>query len=491
MWVRNRHLTAALAAALCACAAGPDYVRPAAPSVHGYLATGDQPGRMEALGQAQQWSERQSLAADWWRVFDSEAVDSLVNEALRANPNLQAAQATLRASQDDLRAGYGVFFPQLDLSYGAQRERQTPARLGLAGVGGIFNLFSLGGVISYALDVFGGSRRQVEALRATVDYQRYNLLATDLSLTGNVINTAIAREAYAEEMAVLQELIRLQKDQLAVTQTRVDAGTAPYSTIASVRSALASTEAALPALEQRRDQADHALSVLLGRSTGQAGAPGFRLSELHLPAQLPLSLPSDLVRQRPDILMAEAQLHAANANVGVATAALFPTLELSGGYGGESNAMGTLGESKNRVWSEGAAVDWMAFQGGARWYQRKSSQEYYLHNLALYQQTVLAAFAQVADTLRALQHDAQALAAQDDAVHASKDALDLVQVNYQAGVAGYLDVLAADQQYQQSRLAYVQGVAQRLQDTVALYIALGGGWWNAPQGRVTANGASP
>lgn len=466
-------------------------MRPPPPGVHDYLASTDRPVRMEALGQVQQWNERQSLVADWWRLFQSKAVDSLVDEALQANPGTQSAQATLRASQDELRAGYGVFFPQLDVSYGALRERQTPARLGLAGAGNIFNLFSLGSTISYALDLFGGSRRQVEALRATVDYQRYNVLATDLSLTGNVINTAIAREAYGEEIAVTQELIRLQQDQLAVTRARVDAGTEPYSATASVRSALASTQATLPALEQHRDQADHALSVLLGRPTGLASAPGFSLSALHLPAELPLSLPSDLVRQRPDILMAEAQLHAANAEVGIATAALFPSFSLSGGYGGESNTMGTLGKSQSRFWSAGATADWTAFQGGTRWFQRKASQENYLHNLAFYRQTVLAAFAQVADTLRALQHDAQALAAQDEAVRAAKDALDLVRVNYGAGVAGYLDVLTADQQYQQARLAYVQGVAQRLQDTVALYVALGGGWWNAPQDKAPVNGASP
>jgi NodT family efflux transporter outer membrane factor (OMF) lipoprotein len=491
MWVRNRHLATGFAALLCACAAGPDYVRPDPPTIHDYLPTTDHPIRMEALGQVQQWSERQSLAADWWRLFQSSAVDSLVDEALRTNPGVQSAQATLRASQDELRAGYGVFFPQLDVSYGATRERLTPARLGLAGAGGIFNLFSLGSTISYALDLFGGSRRQVEALRATVDYQRYNLLATDLSLTGNVINTAIAREAYAEEMAVTQELILLQRNQLSVTQTRVSAGTEPYSALASVRSALASTEATLPALEQHRDQADHALSVLLGRPTGQADAPGFRLTELHLPAELPLSLPSSLVRQRPDILMAEAQLHAANAEVGVATAALFPTFELSGGYGGESNTTGALGSAQNRFWSGGVTADWEAFQGGTRWFQRKASQENYLHDTALYRQTVLAAFAQVADTLKALQHDAQGLADQDEAARASKDALDLVKVNYSAGVAGYLDVLAADQQYQQARLAYVQSQAQRLQDTVALYVALGGGWWNAPQNRAPVHGDPP
>ena len=216
---------------------------------------------------------------------------------------------------------------------------------------------------------------------------------------------------------------------------------------------------------------------MLGRTTARESAPGFRLSTLRLPEALPLSLPSALVRQRPDVLAAEAQLHAANAQIGVATAALLPRFSLSGSYGGGSDAFGSLDDARNRFWTAGANADWPVFQGGSAWFGRKAAIEGEHRALALYRQAVLAAFAQVADTLTALEHDVQA---QQEAMHAAGESLALVQANYRAGVAGYLDVLNADLQYHQARVGFVQSLAQRYQDTVALYLALGGGWWNAP-----------
>ncbi|WP_458789012.1 efflux transporter outer membrane subunit [Dyella jiangningensis] len=480
MWARNSRSLLLATALLAGCAVGPDFVRPDAPKEQGYLPAAEQPGRLEAIGQTQQLDTQALLAADWWRLFGSPQLDAMVATAIADNPGVQGAQAVLRQSQDNLRAGHGVFFPQVGLALGATRERATPARLGLNGPGGIFNLFTLGATISYALDIFGGERRAVEGLSASVDLQRYVLLGTDLTLTGNVVNTAIAREAYAEQMAVLQEVIAIQQEQLSITRTRADAGTVPYSAVESLRGSVATTRAAMAALAQHRDQASHALSLLMGQATSQASPPEFALDQLHLPADLPLSLPSQLVRQRPDILAAEAQLHVANADVGVATAALFPVFSIDGGYGAESNALGDLGKTQSKFWSSGVTADWPVFQGGSAWFGRKAVQEAYMRVLSDYRQTVLAAFAQVADTLKALQYDAEGLAAQEEAMHAAQAGLKLTRANYASGLAGYLDVLASDQQYQQSRLAYVQALAQRYQDTVALYVALGGGWWNAP-----------
>ncbi len=479
MWVRSSHWLLATLSLLSACAAGPDFVRPAAPGDTTYLPAASQPGKLDALGQVQQFDVQVSLSADWWRLLGSSSIDAMVSMALTNNPGLQGAQATLRESQDNLRAGYGIFFPQMGIDVGATRQRDTLARLGLGHAGNIFNLFTLGATISYALDLFGTQRRTVEGLRASVDYQRYTLLATDITLTGNVVNTAIAREAYAEQMEITQNMVDLQRQQLDITRTRAGAGTVPYSAIDSVRSALATTEASVPVLEQHRDQADHLLSSLLGHTTGQDSVAGFRLSDLRLPADLPLVLPSDLVRQRPDILAAEAQLHVANANVGVATAALFPSFSLNGDYGKNGNTVGSLSKKQSAFWSAGVSADWPVFQGGTAWFHRKAAEESYRTSLSDYRQAVLGAFVQVADTLKALQHDAQQLSAQDEAMQAAHDALKLIQANYAAGLAGYLDVLSADQQYQQSRIAYVQVVAQRYQDTVGLFVALGGGWWNA------------
>lgn len=493
MWVRSSHWVWLAVALLSACATGPDFVRPAVPGDTAYLPATNQPGKLEALGQAQQLDLHATLSGDWWRLFGSAPIDAMVNTALANNPGIQGAEATLRESQDNLRAGYGVFFPQVGVGVGATRQRETLARLGLSGASSIFNLFTLGPTISYALDLFGAQRRTVEGLHATVDYQRYTLLAAYITLTGNVVDTAVAREAYAEQVAITQDLANLQHDQLGITRTRADAGTVPYSAVESVRSALAATEAALPALEQHRDQADHMLSMLLGSTAGQESAPGFRLDDLHLPGDLPLSLPSALVRQRPDILAAEAQLHVSNANVGVVTAALFPNFSLSGSYGTNGNTVSSLSQGQSKFWSAGVAGDWQAFQGGTAWFNRKAAMEGYNKSLSDYRQAVLAAFEQVADILKALQHDAQELSAQDEAMQAAQEALRLTQANFTAGLAGYLDVLNSDQQYQQSRMGYVQVMAQRYQDTVGLYVALGGGWWNAPPASVLAKaaGSSP
>lgn len=490
MWVQSSRCLLLATALIAGCAVGPDFVRPKTPGEQGYLPSSEEPGRLEAKGQVQQLETRTILTADWWRLFGSPQLDVMVQMALANNPGVQGAQAALRQSQDNLKAGHGVFFPQVGLGVGATRERETPARLGLSGPGGIFNLFTLGATISYALDVFGGERRTVEGLGASVDVQRYLLLGTDLTLTGNVVNTAIAREAYTEQMAVTRDMIDLQQEQLDITRTRANAGTVPYAAVEALRSTVATTRATLAALTQRRELASHALSLLMGQATDQGGPPDFSLDQLRLPAELPLSLPSQLVRQRPDILAAEAQLHIANANVGVATAALFPVFSIDGGYGSNSNTLGTLGEAQNRFWSAGVSANWPVFQGGSAWFGRKAAQEAYIRTLSDYRQVVLAAFAQVADTLKALQYDAEGLAAQDEAMHAAQEGLKLTQANYASGLAGYLDVLVSDQQYQQSRMAYVQALAQRYQDTVALYVALGGGWWNAPPGDGSMTGAA-
>ena len=352
--------------------------------------------------------------------------------------------------------------------------------LGARGVGGIFNLFTLGATVSYALDLFGGERRTVEGLHAEVDRQRYAMEGTYLTLTGNVVNTAIARQAYADEVDVMHGLVSLQTQQLALVNTRIQSGAEVYSDLLVLRSARASNLAQLASLELKRDQADHLLHALLGQSGGESQIPAIRFEALHLPASLPVSLPSDLVHQRPDILAAEARLHQASVGIGVATAALFPSITLSGDDGSAANTTGALGSSRSRYWSAGADISAPVFQGGTRWYNRKAAIDAYQKSLQDYRSTVLAAFEQVADVLKALQHDAEALQANDEAARDAAQALSLIQANYAAGLVNYVNVLAADAQYRQSRMACVQALAQRYQDTVALYVALGGGWWKAP-----------
>jgi NodT family efflux transporter outer membrane factor (OMF) lipoprotein len=345
----------------------------------------------------------------------------------------------------------------------------------------VFNLVTLSGTLSYALDIFGGERRTVEGLKAQVDYQRYANTAAYLALSANVVNTSIARAAYVAEVRATEQLIELQRQQLKSTEVEVGAGAAPYSDVLSLRSLIAANQATLAPLKQQISRAEDLLASLEGVTPSKATLPEIDLTGLSLPVDLPVSLPSDLARQRPDILAAEAQLHAASANIGVATAAMFPSVSLSATYGGAGASFGNLSAANGRFWSIGPSATIPVFQGGRLWYGRKAAIDAYQVAQASYRQTVLDAFAQVADSLKALEHDAQALQAEVDAQRAAGEALGLLQVNYRAGLVAYIDVWAADVQYHEATIGYLQAVGQRYQDTVALFVALGGGWWNAPR----------
>jgi NodT family efflux transporter outer membrane factor (OMF) lipoprotein len=474
-WLIRGALLASLLAQLAGCALGPDFVRPAPPQVDRYTQGAEPSATLLADGQAQRFAKGARVPADWWRLFNCARLDAAIDEAIAGNQSLQAAQATLRQSEDYLRAGYGVFFPQLDASFDAAREKFSPARLGSSSPGSIFNLFTLSASVSYALDVFGGERRAVEGLQARVDTQRAVALGTYLTLSGNVVNTMVARAAYREEIQATGEIIELQREQVGLTETRASAGTVPYASVLSLQSQLASLEALLPPLKQKLSQSEHLLATLAGRAPAQWSAPQLELSDFTLPGELPVTLPSELVRQRPDILAAEAVLHGAGTAIGVTTAALFPRFTLNGSYGQNSTSMNGLFKDSGNFWSLGTDVTAPLFHGGTLWFNRKAAQEGYQQALAGYRQTVLAAFAQVADTLRALEHDAESVQAQSRALKAAEEALRLIQANYQAGLVDYLQILIATGQYQQARLGYIQAQAQRLQDSVALLVALGGG----------------
>jgi NodT family efflux transporter outer membrane factor (OMF) lipoprotein len=336
--------------------------------------------------------------------------------------------------------------------------------------------------VSYTPDLFGSQRRSVEALRAAADAQRYGVLAAYLALTANVVNTGVARCAYQAQREALLEIVRMQADQIRIAEVQFEAGTAAYTAVVALKSQQAANQAAVAALEQRIDQSAHLLAQLGGRAPDDAPLPAIRLADLNVPADLPDTLPSALARHRPDILAAEAELHRASAQIGVATADLFPTLTLGGSLGASHAAIADVLKSGITFWSAQAQLAATAFSGFGQWYARRSAIDAYDRALADYQQAVLAGLTQVADAVTALGHDAQALRAQAASQDAAAEGLKLARANYEAGTAGYLDLLNADSQYQQARLAYVGAVAQRLQDTVALYAALGGGWWNRDGG---------
>jgi NodT family efflux transporter outer membrane factor (OMF) lipoprotein len=467
-------------AMLAACAVGPDFVRPAPPDTDRYTRLAQPAATVAADGQAQRFGSSPVLPSGWWQLFKSAPLDAMVRQAVANNPTLQAAEASLRQSQDNLRAGDGVFYPRLDAGLGASRQLPGPSQEGGRTTGTIFNLFTLSGTISYVLDVFGGERRMVEGLQAQADAQFYASKAAYVTLTANVVDTSIARAAYAAQIVTTGQLLTLEHEQLRLTRAQVQAGTVAYGNVPALLSVIATNEATLAPLRQKVSQTEHLLATLEGVTPALANLPEIELAAIVLPTDLPVSLPSDLVRERPDIMAAEAQMHVASANIGVATAAMFPSFSLTGTFGTAGSSLGQLTGGSGKFWSVGPTVAVPLFQGGTLWYGRQAAIDAQHQAAAVYRQTVLGAFAQVADALKGLEHDAEALQSQVEARRAAAETLDLLQTGYRAGLVADLDLLSAEVQYHQVTLAYLQSVAQREQDTVALFVALGGGWWNGP-----------
>jgi NodT family efflux transporter outer membrane factor (OMF) lipoprotein len=463
---------------LSSCTMGPDFVRPKAPAVDHYNYGGDPSITVPVDGQSQRFKQGIGPVENWWKLFNSKQLDAAVAEGLANNPSLQAAQASLRQSNDNLQAGYGIFYPQINAGINGARQKFSPARFGSSGTSSIFNLLTLSASVSYALDIFGGERRTVENLQSQVDLQRSLVLGTYLTLSGNIVNTIIAMAAYQEEIKHTEQLITMQKEQITIAEKQAFAGTVSYAPVLILRTQLASFEATLPPLRQKLSQSEHLLATLEGHIPSEWMPPQVSMAELSLPGELPLSLPSELVRQRPDVVAAEAQLHGANANIGVATAALFPSFTLNGTYGQNRTSMNGLFGKKANFWSLGTNITAPLFNGGTLLSQRQAALDAYQQSLAIYRQTVLAAFSQVADTVRALEHDAEATQAESQYVVASEKSLHLIQANYEAGMVNYLQVLIAMIQYNQAKISYLQTQAQRYQDTTALFVALGGGWGN-------------
>ena len=475
---RGKGVVLVAALSLGACTLGPDFVRPEPPAADRYSSEKPSTETVSAGGATQHFTPGADVPADWWKLFKSPTLDAAVQQALSHSPTLEAALASLRQSQDNLRAGDGLFYPRLDASLVAERAHSAAVQGSAAATGSVFDVVTLAGTISYTIDVFGGERRTVEGLQGQVDNQRYLAKAAFLTLSGNVVDACIARAAYQAQIRATRELIALEGEQLQAIEAQVRAGTSPYANVLSQRSLIAANEASLAPLEQKASQAAHLLTLLEGAVPSDASSPDIELDSLTLPVDLPLSLPSELVRQRPDILSAEAQLHVASANIGVATAAMFPSFTLDATFGNASSSARNLLGAGTGFWSLGPSILAPIFHGGSLRAQRQAAVDAYDVQRADYRQTVLAAFAQVADALKALEVDAQALHAQDEARRAASEALALLQANYRAGLVAHVDVLTADVQYHQAVLGDLQAIGLRHQDTVALFVALGGGWWN-------------
>jgi NodT family efflux transporter outer membrane factor (OMF) lipoprotein len=468
---------------------GPDFNRPAPPATDAYTPTALPAETLSPTGVGggqQQFLPNNDIPGQWWTLFHSPPLEELIRQALRNSPSLAMAQATLRQSQETLRAQTGALYsPQLDLGGSATRQKSSGASFGDPEFPStIFNLYNASVNVSYALDIFGGSRRTLEGLRAQVDYQNYQLQGAYLTLTSNIVTTAVQEGSLRAQIEATREILAAEEGQLGVTERQFTLGAIGRADVLTQRTETAQTRATLPPLEKALEQTRHQLAVLLGEFPSVAGLAQFRLEALQLPLELPLSLPSSLVRQRPDILAAEALLHQASADVGVATAQLYPQLTLSGSFGYQATTTGALFNTGTEAWSIGANLLQPLFHGGELTAQRRASIDAYDAASAQYRLTVLQAFQNVADTLRALEADARTLAAQEEAATLAGDSLGLTQRQFDLGAVSYLSLLTAQRQYQQTRLNLIQAQATRYADTAALFQALGGGWWNeaAPLG---------
>jgi NodT family efflux transporter outer membrane factor (OMF) lipoprotein len=479
-------MMAALGGALLAgCAVGPNFQPPAAPNTRAYTATA-LPSETAAAsvvgGTAQRFKMGEKIPDQWWMLFHSEALDRLIRRALADNPTTIAAQAALRQAQEILRAQYGsTWFPSIDADLSASRQRFSGASFGQASGGGSsFELYNASVSVSYLLDIFGGARRELESLQAQVDYQRFQLLGTYLALTANIVTSAVQEASLRAQLQATQEILADQQRAYELVRRQFELGGISRADVLAQQTQLAQTRATLPPLEKALSQTRHLLAVLVGRFPEDARSlPAFDIHQMALPGELPVSLPSTLVRQRPDIQAAEALLHAASAQVGVATANLYPQITLTGSYGSETNKIGDLFSSDSVVWNFGAGLVQPLFHGGELNAKRRAAVAAFDQALALYRQTVLQAFLNVADVLRALESDARTLKAQFEAETAAKDTLALTKKQFQLGAVSYLSLLDAQRQYQQVRISLIQAQAARFADTAALFQAVGTGEWYA------------
>lgn len=481
----NRNVVArgVLATLLAGCAAGPNFVPPAQPVGAAY--TPRTTARQLAAGDSepsQRLVVNQAIPATWWTLFRSPALDSLVQSAIASSPTTEAARARLAEAQEGVIEERGALYPQIDAGALAERQKGPPFALGLLRPRPVptFNLYAVGPTASYAPDVFGLTARRVEEKRALAETQAYQFVAAQLAVTGNAVTAALTIASIRLQIDALEDLTADDERNRALVRQRLSAGRAARTDELMAAAQLANDRLPLPPFRQQVAVAENALAVLVGRSPGEWTPPAFTLADFTLPAELPVSLPSALVHQRPDILAAEAELHASSAAIGIATGRLYPTITLSGSLEPAALATGALFDGSSVLWNLAAGITTPIFHGGVLAAQKRAAIDGFHASLATYQQTVLEAFGQVANILRALSHDADLLAAERQALDASRAALALQRLRYAAGKINMLELLAADRSYQQARLGYARAEGQRFLDSAQLVVALGGGWWDDP-----------
>ena len=473
------------AAALCSAVAiasacvGPNFHRPAAPSVdrytveplHSSTGSAETPG-----GEAQQFVIGQDVRRDWWTQFGSDVLDRLVAEALRANPSVAAAQAALRQAQENTAAQRGAYFPAVQAGFDASRERDAVGVLApnLTSGASLYNLYTPQVTVSYVPDVFGANRRQVESLAALAEVSRFQLDATYLTLTANVVEAAIQEAGLKAQVAATQRMIDLERESLVVLRRELQLGAVAEADVYAQDAALAQLESNLPPLNRQLQQARDSLAALTGHLPADFKPVELELNQLHLPTNLPLGVPSQLVERRPDVRAAEAQLHAATAEVGVAIANLLPQVTITGDAGSSATVMSDLFKRGTGFWSIGASLSQTLFEGGTLLHRKRAADAALDQAGALYRMAVLTAFQNVADALHALDTDADAMSASSRAETAAQKSLDVARRQLELGSVSYLALVSAEQTYQQAAISLLQARANRYADTAALFQALGG-----------------
>ena len=466
--------------ALAGCTVGPDFVRPELAADADYTQqafTRTAQADIAAGGAAQRLIAGMDIPGQWWTLFRSPELNALVEEALRANPDVSAAQAALRQANELVYADQASLFPSVGANLSKTREKVSGASTGAASAP-ILTLSSASLNVSYAPDVFGGTRRQIESSTAQAQYQRFALEATYLTLSTNVVNTAVNLASLRDQIAATGQIVQLQSDQLDLLQAQRRLGAIADTDVLTQQTALAQTRATLAPLQKQLAQTRNQLMAYLGRFPNQDKGERFNLASLHLPQELPVSLPSALVSQRPDVRAAEAQLHEASANIGVAVANQLPQFSITGSLGSTVASGSKLFSAGSGVWSLAGAIAQPLFDAGALEHRKRAAVAAYDQSAAQYRGTVITAFQDVANVLRALEADAEALKQQVVAERSAQASLALVQAQYRLGAVAYINLLTAQQTYQNTVLTRVQAQAVRYSDSAALFQALGGGWWN-------------
>ena len=497
--------------ALSGCAVGPDFLKPAPPKDAGYA---PKPLAVQTAsatvfgGGAQHFLAGKDIPFDWWTTFRSPALDALVEKAFKANPTIDQAKAAVQQAEEGVYAQQGFFYPTVAASYQFERQ-QVAGNLsqsvapGLQGNGRViapsvspsgkplplfFNFHTAQVTVSYSPDVFGLNRRQVESLKAQADMARYELEATYITLAANVVAAAIQEVSIRSQIAAVNDIIEINEKGLQLLHDQQNAGYAMGIDVAAQEAALAAAKALLPPLQSQLEQTRDMIRALVGNLPNEDVDQKFELDSLHLPTDLPVSIPSKLVAQRPDVAAAEEQIRSANAQVGVAIANRLPIINITGAAGGTATEFDQMFAPGGPFWNIIGSATATVFDGGTLLHRERAADQALYQAAAQYRSTVIAAYQNVADTLHALMSDADELSAAVEAERAAKKSLDLTLAQLKSGFVNYLALLSAEQAYEQAVIARVQALSTRFGDTAALFQALGGGWWNRKDDIADADG---